>query len=448
MNGRPMKYFATWLKTILMVAVIGLGSVPLVAEAALPALPAYPVIFIHGLKSDNTTWIKLKTYLVNDNGWKYGGNIELRYFSNGVFSISNWCPTGDICTPNTGNFFTVKIIPNDDLYLVQQGYAVRDAISWVRAYTGHSKVILVGHSMGGLAARAYLQGVAAMYPGALSSPYSGDVAKLITIGTPHLGSEASVVLQNTFGLSLLSKPIAFKELDPIESVGLPILNNLKAYPLPPSVAYRSIVGEGGNDKVIAGNGDGIVNDMFQNMANIGGFPPSLDHRAWFHNIHPCESSYWGIAINEAVAALSAYTTGLLGISVWGEKPIVQVHTCEPGDSNVRETLINELTPTYTDTASPPAAVNFPAPIQYAPTNNTSVDISAADVALSWSPISNATSYRIMASENSADLTTNPNVSTCPNCVINDTTASSSYTIPASCQFLEEWRNLLLAGKGT
>ena len=48
MNGRTMKFFATWLKTILIVFAIGLGSVPLISEAA-PIYPAtYPVIFIHG----------------------------------------------------------------------------------------------------------------------------------------------------------------------------------------------------------------------------------------------------------------------------------------------------------------------------------------------------------------------------------------------------------------
>jgi triacylglycerol esterase/lipase EstA (alpha/beta hydrolase family) len=40
------------------------------------------------------------------------------------------------------------------------------------------------NSMGGLAARAYLQGMAS-YPPFYSEKYRKDVAKLITIGTPH-----------------------------------------------------------------------------------------------------------------------------------------------------------------------------------------------------------------------------------------------------------------------
>ena len=34
MNAHPTKFFAAWLKTILIVFAIGLGSVPLVAEEA------------------------------------------------------------------------------------------------------------------------------------------------------------------------------------------------------------------------------------------------------------------------------------------------------------------------------------------------------------------------------------------------------------------------------
>jgi triacylglycerol esterase/lipase EstA (alpha/beta hydrolase family) len=50
-------------------------------------------------------------------------------------------------------------------------------IERVRHETGADKVVLVGHSMGGLVARAYLQ----RYGGA-------NVTRLITVGTPHEGS--------------------------------------------------------------------------------------------------------------------------------------------------------------------------------------------------------------------------------------------------------------------
>jgi pimeloyl-ACP methyl ester carboxylesterase len=51
-------------------------------------------------------------------------------------------------------------------------------IDRARRRAGTRKVILVGHSMGGLVARSYIQ----------SRAYANDVERLITLGTPHRGS--------------------------------------------------------------------------------------------------------------------------------------------------------------------------------------------------------------------------------------------------------------------
>ncbi|MBN1669220.1 MAG: alpha/beta fold hydrolase [Anaerolineales bacterium] len=53
-----------------------------------------------------------------------------------------------------------------------------DFIQQVRQQTGASQVELIGHSMGGLVARAYVQ----------SFSYPGDVAHLVTLGSPHQGA--------------------------------------------------------------------------------------------------------------------------------------------------------------------------------------------------------------------------------------------------------------------
>lgn len=55
---------------------------------------------------------------------------------------------------------------------------LRAKIAAIRAQTGQPKVNLVAHSMGGLVARQYIQGI----------HYGGDVNKLILIGTPNLGA--------------------------------------------------------------------------------------------------------------------------------------------------------------------------------------------------------------------------------------------------------------------
>ncbi|MBK8567384.1 MAG: alpha/beta fold hydrolase [Saprospiraceae bacterium] len=64
--------------------------------------------------------------------------------------------------------------------IVKQGLAVRNAVTHVLQATGKEKVILLGHSMGGLAARQYLQN-----DNFWQQDGSHHVAKLITSGTPH-----------------------------------------------------------------------------------------------------------------------------------------------------------------------------------------------------------------------------------------------------------------------
>ncbi len=62
--------------------------------------------------------------------------------------------------------------------IAKQGWGLKQAIDAILLTTKAKKVILVGHSMGGLAAREYIR-----YYGA------GKVAKIVTIGTPHGGAD-------------------------------------------------------------------------------------------------------------------------------------------------------------------------------------------------------------------------------------------------------------------
>jgi triacylglycerol esterase/lipase EstA (alpha/beta hydrolase family) len=59
-------------------------------------------------------------------------------------------------------------------------------VAEVRRATGASQIVLIGHSMGGLVARAYLR----KYGGA-------QVRKLITIGTPHQGSRLAWMMRGS-----------------------------------------------------------------------------------------------------------------------------------------------------------------------------------------------------------------------------------------------------------
>ena len=169
---------------------------------------SYPIIFIHGLVGTSSTWDIFTNYLDNQYGLTYGGRFDfcLNYDGNNTVANKDIYPTtgADLAlfTPTliAGDYYYINFdvgyngtySPNggpDDVKsnqqaIVKQGKALAYAISYVLQQTGRDKVILMGHSMGGLATREYLQNWT-------QSDGQHHIAKLVTTGTPHGGSNSS-----------------------------------------------------------------------------------------------------------------------------------------------------------------------------------------------------------------------------------------------------------------
>lgn len=286
------------------------------AHAGLPK-PAYPVIFIHGLNSNSeASWGEFRRVLV-ENEWVYGG--ATRYEQPG--SVLADRGTVKVWKDDPGNrtdldrssgladFYTVNFSNNHELTFATQGFELGRIVKAVLLATGKSKVILVGHSMGGLAARAYLQGAGGYY--LYGAPFNEDVHALITVGTPHQGSMeakkckvqlsrdqillpswATLICTFTYSssigpTSLNPESEAFVELDNYDR------NQFQVSPikLPISVAYTSVVATWSNrntlsnlvgksvsntiggtitkyDRVYGEEGDGIVTAKSQNLAEL------------------------------------------------------------------------------------------------------------------------------------------------------------------------------------
>lgn len=188
----------------------------------------YPIIFIHGLNSNDKTWNDMKNALISNYNLVNGGNlnVSLNYDNNLATSNKNIYPTvgadiaffSDLSTISVGDFYSVNFDINNSgqLYpsessnsfidvlsnesaITKQGAALRYIIQLVLLKTNRDKVILFGHSMGGLCAREYLQN-----PTNWTEPnINHHIAKLITTGTPHKGSDA--IGGQIFGVDLRSE---------------------------------------------------------------------------------------------------------------------------------------------------------------------------------------------------------------------------------------------------
>jgi len=194
---------------------------------------AYPVLLIHGWTGDYTSWDPLYTDADFITAW---GGLSDRYDAvlNATTQSNAYGVDGIPLNADDDALFQFAGNPNDLLpgciYAIdfdwfwnldqnnpalnfndppngesdsnqssieKQGWAVGQAIAAIlQANPTKSKVVLIGHSMGGLAGREYLQrfenGSHTWWVDP-SDPVNGHkVAKLITTGTPHRGSNASL----------------------------------------------------------------------------------------------------------------------------------------------------------------------------------------------------------------------------------------------------------------
>ena len=202
-----------------------------VYDARLPL----PVLFLHGMSGDPSSWGGMATLLSNDAGLTEGQ--ELRYCLNGdgsdgsstldevlpftalpaghadFFRINFECNAGGTCWSNSSS--NSDGIFSGQAAAAKQGLAVADAVAEILDATGAPEIVLVSHSMGGLAAREYLQNPE-YWPVDDQGVAHHRVAKLVTSGTPHNGSNFSVGwledLGDLFGFDIEQRSDAVRDL--------------------------------------------------------------------------------------------------------------------------------------------------------------------------------------------------------------------------------------------
>jgi pimeloyl-ACP methyl ester carboxylesterase len=182
-----------------------------------------PVIFVHGICDTPDSFVPaerdLMTYLGKQYPALYTNTIDFVAFYNGT-SVGFQAPQGELPSgsPNPvysgseidpdARFFLValddpsqpsqtsyeKFDPSvvADIPIYTKGNELAQIIWQVKVLTGAPRVIVVAHSMGGLDARAYIEGLASPTGSTDAAiPYFNDIAALVTLDTPHGGADAS-----------------------------------------------------------------------------------------------------------------------------------------------------------------------------------------------------------------------------------------------------------------
>ena len=201
----------------------------------------YPIIYIHGLDSEDKAWHEsieklsvihgsfvpnsasntgnvfnamLNRY--DDMTAMFGPNNVPGDFDDDVYTQTAALQPGSVFALNFNTgwddqlasmifyqdqwFLGSRESQSNEAAIVKQGYALKKCIEAVLRATGAKKVILVGHSMGGLCIREYLQRRVNGTPRWWVEPGLSDghkVARVVTYGTPHWGSDASIFVPMT-----------------------------------------------------------------------------------------------------------------------------------------------------------------------------------------------------------------------------------------------------------
>lgn len=190
----------------------------------------YPIIFIHGLESNNKTWDTTIAKITELYGLEFTSNnvfhaclnaykdmtrlegndgvlgtfdddvmfAKSNFTKSSLFSINFetfWNQNSNspmiLLYPASSEDVALGESRSNQASIVKQGFALSVCIKEILKQTGAEKVILMGHSMGGLCSREYLQRRVNSKPKCWIDPNSPDghkIAKLVTLGTPHFGS--------------------------------------------------------------------------------------------------------------------------------------------------------------------------------------------------------------------------------------------------------------------
>ncbi|HEX6216928.1 MAG TPA: alpha/beta fold hydrolase [Vicinamibacterales bacterium] len=239
---------------------------------ASPAVAAgLPVLFIHGFCSSADTW---DGTLPQISTRRYGYDAPRVYENaNGKAAARTLVQAGSRTfridfSDLAGGFDPLAVA---DVPIARKAGELKVVIDAIKQFTGAPAVILVGHSLGGLAARSYMQG-AGHDRNNIPIPYGRDVAALIMIDTPNQGSRLAFV--SGFPKQdecILADTVNLRELQPTSR----FLRELNRRTWPAWAAVHSIISSNaGTDS------DDVVNTTSQDLTALQLYALLPEARRW------------------------------------------------------------------------------------------------------------------------------------------------------------------------
>ena len=230
-----------------------------------------PVLFVHGFCSAADTWDDTLLQLSTSRYGSYAPRVYEGPDGKPMARTTVWPGSKtfriDFSDLNGGfDLLAIAKVPT-----TRKAGELKVIIDAIKQVTGSPKVILVTHSLGGLAARAYIQGIGVDRAGR-TIPYSNDVAGLINIDTPNQGSALAFV--SGFpkrDACILAETTNLQELQPASS----FLRELNGKPWPTGTPVHSIV-----SSTAGTNNDGAVTTTSQDLGALPQFERVSDVVRW------------------------------------------------------------------------------------------------------------------------------------------------------------------------
>ena len=233
-----------------------------------------PVIFVHGFCSSADTWNDTLPQLSTR---RYGTDAPRVYESaigkaGARTAVAHGTTTFRIDFSDLSGGFEPLAVAN--VPTVRKAGELKAVIDAVKLFTGAPSVILVAHSLGGLAARAYIQGIGHNRNGAII-PYGGDVAALVMISTPNQGS----VLASLSGFPeasacTLADTANLRDLQPASA----LIADLNRQPWPAGTAVHAVVSNNARR-----DSDDVVSTTSQDLTALPQYERLADAQRWLQS---------------------------------------------------------------------------------------------------------------------------------------------------------------------